>query len=254
MDKALAGVRVVDLTQFEAGAIVHDDAGLDGSRCHRGREPTRGDQGRRLGGEKPGEDSWYFLLLNANKRSITLNLKTPEGLAICKDLLRHADIVVENYAPGAIENLGLGYDVVKELNPRIIYASIKGFGSSGPYSEYKSFDMIAQAMAGTYSLTGMPDGPPLKPAPNVGDTGTGLHTAIGILSAYIQRLKSGKRQRVELSMQESVVILARVGLREHYSTGATAAYWCWWGNRDLTGLFPCHLGGPNDMSSSGRGL
>src|SRR6058998_2629014 len=106
--------------------------------------------------------------------------------------------MVENYAPGAIENLGLGYDVVQEINPRIIYASIKGFGSSGPYSEYKSFDMIAQAMAGAYSLTGLPDGLPLKPVPNAGDTGTGLHTAIGILSAYIQRSKRarGSVQRV----------------------------------------------------------
>ena len=163
---------------------------------------------------------------------------------------------MENYAPGAIENLGLGYDVVKEINPRIIYASIKGFGSSGPYSEYKSFDMIAQAMAGAYSLTGLPDGLPLKPAPNAGDTGTGLHTAIGILSAYIQRLKTGKGQRVELSMQESVVNLVRVGLREHYTTGKPVQrIGVGGGNRDLTGLFPCHPGGPNDyVFIVGRGL
>ena len=145
---------------------------------------------------------------------------------------------------------------MKEINPRIIYASIKGFGSSGPYSEYKSFDMIAQAMAGAYSLTGLPDGPPLKPAPNVGDTGTGLHTAIGILSAYIQRLKTGKGQRVELSMQESVVNLVRVGLREHYTTGKPVQrIGVGGGNRDLTGLFPCHPGGPNDyVFIVGRGL
>ena len=256
MDKALAGVRVVDLTQFEAGPSCTMMLAWMGADVIKVEEPTRGDQGRRLGGEKPGEDSWYFLLLNANKRSITLNLKTPEGLDICKELLRHADIVVENYAPGAIENLGLSYAVVREINPRIIYASIKGFGSSGPYSEYKSFDMIAQAMAGTYSLTGLPDGPPLKPAPNVGDTGTGLHTAIGILSAYIQRLKTGKGQRVELSMQESVVNLVRVGLREHYSTGKPVQrIGAGGGNRDLTGLFPCHPGGPNDyVFIVGRGL
>ena len=247
MDKALAGVQVLDLTQFEAGPSCTLMLAWMGADVIKVEEPTRGDQGRRLGGEKPGEDSWYFLLLNANKRSITLNLKTPEGLAICKDLLRHADIMVENYAPGAIENLGLGYDVVKEINPRIIYASIKGFGSSGPYSEYKSFDMIAQAMAGAYSLTGMPDGPPLKPAPNVGDTGTGLHTAIGILSAYIQRLKTGTGQRVELSMQESVVNLLRVNFREHYNTGKPAPrIGVGGGNRELSGLFACHPGGPND--------
>jgi formyl-CoA transferase len=256
MDKALAGVRVLDLTQFEAGPSCTLMLAWMGADVIKVEEPTRGDQGRRLGGEKPGEDSWYFLLLNANKRSVTLNLKTAEGLAICKDLLRHADIMVENYAPGAIENLGLGYDVVKEINPRIIYTSIKGFGSSGPYSEYKSFDMIAQAMAGSYSLTGMPDGPPLKPAPNVGDTGTGLHTAIGILSAYIQRLKTGTGQRVELSMQESVVNLLRVNFREYYSTGKPGPrIGAGGGNRELSGLFPCHPGGPNDyVYVTGRGL
>ena len=110
MDKALAGVRVVDLTQFEAGPSCTMMLAWMGADVIKVEEPTRGDQGRRLGGEKPGEDSWYFLLLNANKRSVTLNLKTQEGLDICKELLRHADIVVENYAPGAIENLGLGYD------------------------------------------------------------------------------------------------------------------------------------------------
>jgi formyl-CoA transferase len=256
MDKALAGVRVVDLTQFEAGPSCTMMLAWMGADVIKVEEPTRGDQGRRLGGEKPGEDSWYFLLLNANKRSVTLNLKTQEGLDICKELLRHADIVVENYAPGAIENLGLGYDVVQEINPRIIYASIKGFGSSGPYSEYKSFDMIAQAMAGAYSLTGLPDGLPLKPAPNAGDTGTGLHTAIGILSAYIQRLKTGKGQRVELSMQESVVNLVRVGLREHYNMGKPLPrIGVGGGNRDLSGLFACHPGGPNDyVFMVGRGL
>ena len=124
-------------------------------------EPSKGDQGRRgIGGEPPGQDSWYFLVLNANKRSITLNLKHPDGVAIFKKLLQQADIMVENFAPGTIENLGLGYEVVKEMNPRLIYASIKGFGSSGAHSEFKSFDMIAQAMGGAYSLTGMPDGPP----------------------------------------------------------------------------------------------
>lgn len=246
MDKALAGVRVLDLTQFEAGPSCTLMLAWMGADVIKVEEPTRGDQGRSLGGP-PGKDSWYFLLLNANKRSVTLNLKTPEGLAICKELLQHVDIMVENYAPGAIENLGLGYEVVKQINPRLIYASVKGFGSSGPYSEYKSFDMIAQAMAGAYSLTGVPGGPPLKPAPTVGDTGTGLHTAIGILSAYIQRLKTGKGQRVELSMQESVVNLLRPSFREHYTTGKPLPrIGVGGGDRDLTGLFACHPGGPND--------
>jgi formyl-CoA transferase len=247
MEKALAGVRVLDLTQFEAGPSCTLVLAWMGADVIKIEEPTRGDQGRRLGTQQPGHDSWYFLLLNANKRSITLNLKHPDGLAICKDLLQHADILVENFAPGTIENLGLGYDVVRALNPRLIYASIKGFGASGSYSEYKSFDMIAQAMGGAYSLTGMPDGPPLKPAPTVGDTGTGLHTAIGVLSAYIQRLKTGKGQRVELSMQESVVNLLRPSFRMHYTTQQPVPRVGFGGGgRDLTNLFACHPGGPND--------
>ncbi len=247
MERALEGVRVLDLTQFEAGPSCTLMLAWMGAEVIKVEEPTRGDQGRRLGSQRPGDDSWYFLLLNANKRSITLNLKDPDGLAIFKDLLQHADIMVENFGPGTIENLGLGYDAVKAINPRIIYASIKGFGSSGPYSEYKSFDMIAQAMAGAYSLTGMPDGPPLKPAPTAGDTGTGLHTAIGILAAYIQRLKTGKGQRLELSMQEAVVNLLRPNFRQHYTTHQPVPRVGFGGgNRDLTNLFACAPGGPND--------
>ncbi len=247
MERALEGVRVLDLTQFEAGPSCTLMLAWMGADVIKVEEPTRGDQGRRLATHEPGKDSWYFLLLNANKRSITLNLKDPEGLAIFKDMLLQADVMIENFGPGTIENLGLSYDVVKAINPRLIYASIKGFGSSGPYSEYKSFDMIAQAMAGTYSLTGMPDGPPLKPAPTVGDPGTGLHTAIGILSAYIQRLKTGKGQRVELSMQEAVVNLLRPSFRGHYMENAPLPRIGFGGGyRDLTNLFACHPGGPND--------
>ena len=247
MEKALEGVRVLDLTQFEAGPSCTLMLAWMGADVIKVEEPSKGDQGRRLAADQGEQDSWYFLLLNANKRSITLNLKSPEGLAMFKRMLPHADIMVENFGPGTIENLGLSYEVAQEINPRIIYASIKGFGSTGPYSEYKSFDMIAQAMAGAYSLTGMPDGPPLKPAPTVGDTGTGLHTAIGILSAYIQRLKTGKGQRIELSMQEAVVNLLRPSFRGHYTTDAPLPRIGFGGGyRDLTNLFPCHPGGPND--------
>jgi formyl-CoA transferase len=248
MEKALAGVRVLDLTHFEAGPSCTMMLAWMGADVIKVEEPTRGDQGRRaFGGEAPGGDSWYFLLLNANKRSVTLNLKDPEGMAIFKELLKHADVMVENYGPGTIENLGLSYEVVKQINPQIIYASIKGFGTTGPYSEYKSFDMIAQAMAGAYSLTGMPDGPPLKPAPTVGDTGTGMHTAIGILAAYVQRLKTGKGQRLELSMQEAVVNMLRASLRQHYTAdGPVPRVGFGGGNRDLTNMFACRPGGPND--------
>jgi formyl-CoA transferase len=248
MEKALEGVRVLDLTHFEAGPSCSMMLAWMGADVIKVEEPTRGDQGRRgIGDAQPGMDSWYFMLLNANKRSITLNLKAPEGMAIFKELLLRADVMVENFGPGTVENLGLSYDVVKEINPRLIYVSIKGFGTSGPYSEYKSFDMIAQAMAGAYSLTGMPDGPPLKPAPTVGDTGTGMHAAIGVLSAYIQRMKTGKGQRVELSMQEAVVNVLRASLRQHYTTdGPVPRVGIGGGGRDLTSLFACRPEGPND--------
>ena len=211
------------------------------------KNPARAIRGAAWRGKKGDADSWYFLLFNANKRSITLNLKRPEGLAICKDLLRHADIVVENYSPGAAEKLGLGYDDVKQINPRIIYASIKGFGTSGPYSQYKCFDMIAQAMAGSYSMTGVPGGPPLKPSPNIGDTGAGLHTCIGILAAYIQQLRTGKGQRVEVSMQEAAINILRQIFREHYISGKPVQrIGAGGGGGYFSGLFPCRPGGPND--------
>jgi formyl-CoA transferase len=257
MEKALEGVRVLDLTHFEAGPSCSMMLAWMGADVIKVEEPTRGDQGRRgIGDAPPGMDSWYFMLLNANKRSITLNLKAPEGMAIFKELLLSADVMVENFGPGTVENLGLSYDVVQEINPRLIYVSIKGFGTSGPYSEYKSFDMIAQAMAGAYSLTGMPDGPPVKPAPTVGDTGTGMHAAIGILSAYIQRLKTGKGQCVELSMQEAVVNMLRASLRQHYTTdGPLPRVGVGGGGRDLTSLFACRPEGPNDyVFTRGTGL
>jgi formyl-CoA transferase len=248
MEQALAGVRILDLTHFEAGPSCTMMLAWMGADVIKVEEPTRGDQGRRgFGGQSPGADSWYFLMLNANKRSITLNLKAPEGMAIFKELLQQADVMVENFGPGTVENLGLSYDAVKEINPRIIYVSIKGFGTSGPYSEYKSFDMIAQAMGGAYSLTGLPDGPPVKPATNVGDTGTGLHAAIGILSAYIQRLKTGKGQCVELSMQEAVVNVLRANFSRHYNAdGPVPRAGFGGGGRDLTSLFACRPEGPND--------
>jgi formyl-CoA transferase len=157
------------------------------------------------------------------------------------------DIVVENYSLGTLESLGLGYDVLRSLNPRVIYATIKGFGTYGPYAPYKSFDMIAQAAGGAMSVTGLPGSPPVKPGPTIGDTGTGLHCAIGILAAYIQRLETGQGQKVEVSMQDAIVNFTRVAMLGHYLTGKPVERR---GNRILGmapgDIYPCAPGGPND--------
>ena len=210
MGKALDGIRVIDLTQFEAGTSCTQMLAWLGADVIKVEEPTRGDPGRNAMGSSPDRDAEYFLNLNANKRSLTLNLKSEEGKEILFDLLREADIMAENLAPDTLERLGLGYDVVSQVNPRIILARIKGFGTYGPYSGYKSFDPVAQAAGGAFCATGDPDGPPMKPGITVGDTGTGMHAVIGILAALWQRQSTGKGQVVELSMQDAIVNIARV--------------------------------------------
>jgi formyl-CoA transferase len=249
MEAALSGIRVVDLTQFEAGPSCTETLAWLGADVVKVEPPGRGEQGRGASTDQPGLDSYYFLLLNANKRSVTLNLRHPEGAEIMHELLRHADVFVENLRPGSVERLGLGYEAVRELNPRLVYAQVKGFPADGPYGEFLSFDPIGQAVGGAVSLTGSPDGRPLKPGPTIADTGTGLHCAIGILAALHQRERTGLGQRVEVAMQEAVINYCRISYARQALTGRSAERA---GNRSQLGLtapsdvFPCRPGGPND--------
>jgi formyl-CoA transferase len=246
MPKALEGIRVLDLTQYEAGPSCTQMLAWLGAEVIK-LEPPAGEAGRTALSDKRGEDAWFFLLLNSNKKGVTLNLKAPRGRTIFEALAKTADVLVENMGPGAMDRLGLGWDRLSRLNPRLIAASVKGFGAGGPYAEYKSFEWIAQAMAGAMSMTGSPDGPPTKAIGGLADTGAGLHAAIGILAALVQRQTSGVGQQIEVAQQDAVVNLLRIHLRDTYATGRPVPRQ---GNRSVnaapSNIYRCRPFGPND--------
>ena len=246
---SLAGIKVLDLTQFEAGPSCTEALAWLGADVAKVENPKGGDQGRLASSEDGVTDAYYFLIFNANKKSITADLKSEEGLAIVKKLAAEADVMIENFAPGVIERLGLGYDEVKKVNPSIIYAQVKGFAEDGPYSDFLSFDMIGQAAGGIMSITGEPDGRPLKPGATLGDTGTGMLMAISILGALYQKRETGEGQRITLAMQDAMLQYARLAISDTMKTGkpsARAGEGVVTGGNAPMGLFPCKPGGSND--------
>ena len=218
MSSALEGIRIIDMTHNQAGPACTQMLAWLGADVIKLEAPGTGDVARTNMADEHGE-SLFFLVLNANKRSLTLNLKTDDGKALFKELMTRSDVLVENFSPGALDRLGLGYDVLKEVNPRLVYATVKGFGTYGPYSGFKSFEPIAQAMGGAMCVTGWPDSPPTLMWPAIGDSGTGMHMAIGILAALQQRHRTGRGQHVEVSMQDAVTNLLRISLRDHQRLG-----------------------------------
>ncbi|MGE0824165.1 MAG: formyl-CoA transferase [Candidatus Binatia bacterium] len=247
MSNALKGIRVIDLTNNQAGPSCGQMLAWLGADVIKVEEPGKGDIARQSLSDKPGQDSLFFLTFNSNKRSLTLNLKSTHGKDVFRKLLATADVLLENFGPGVLERLGFGYPTLKQINPRLVYASIKGFGSFGPHSGYKSYEPIAQAMGGAMSVTGFPDMPPTFTWACIGDSGTGMHTVIGILAALMQRHATGEGQEVEVSMQEAVVNLVRVSLRDHQRFGKPVERT---GNQLGPGVpgttYRCHPGGPND--------
>jgi formyl-CoA transferase len=244
---ALDGIRILDMTQYEAGPSCTQALAWLGADVVKIEPPGRGDPGRSLA--VGGDYSAYFCNWNANKRSVALDLTKSAGRDVLLRMLPHYDIFIENYGPGVVERFELEYETLEAVHPLIIYVQLKGFGSSGPFAHYKSYDMVAQAASGAMSTTGELGGAPLLSGPTIGDSGTGVQAGMAILAAYIQRLRTGKGQRIELSMQEAVTYFLRTRL----------AFAGGWGEQAVprlgnimggapTGLYPCAGGGSNDYA------
>ncbi|MGE0701137.1 MAG: formyl-CoA transferase [Hyphomicrobiaceae bacterium] len=239
--QALSGIRVIDMTHNQAGPACAQIMGFLGADVIKLEEPKGGDVAR-----AQNNDELFFLVFNANKRSLTLNLKTDEGKDLFKRLIAESDVLIENFGPGALDRMGLGWKVLEKLNPRLIFATIKGFGTYGPNAHFKAYEPIAQAMGGAMCVTGFADGPPTYNWPAIGDSGTGMHMAIAILAALNQRHATGKGQHVEVAMQEAVLNLIRISLREHQRNGVPVRTGNQLGKNVPGTTFRCAPGGPND--------
>jgi formyl-CoA transferase len=211
--KALDGIRVLDMTHVQAGPSCTQILAWLGADVIKVELPGRGDITRGQLRDLPDVDSLYFTMLNCNKRSITLNTKTPEGKAIFTKLIEHCDVLVENFGPGVLDRQGFTWEKIAAINPRLTYASIKGFGA-GAFEDFKAYETVAQAMGGGMSTTGWEDGPPTSSGPQIGDSGSGIHMVAAILAALFQRTHTGRGQRVSVAMQDSVLNLIRVKMRD----------------------------------------
>lgn len=255
---ALEGIRILDMTHVQSGPSATQILAWLGADVVKLEAPT-GDITRKQLRDLPDVDSLYFTMLNCNKRSITLNMKSDEGKQLFIEMVKKSDVLVENFGPGAVDRMGFTWDRLQELNPRLVYASIKGFGD-GPYTHYKAYEVVAQAMGGSMSTSGFEDGPPAATGAQIGDSGTGMHAVAGILAALVQRGSTGRGQRVTVAMQHAVLNLCRVKLRDQQrlAHGPLAEY----PNEQFTDEVPrsgnasgggqpgwavkCAPGGPND--------
>jgi formyl-CoA transferase len=211
--KALEGIKVLDMTHVQSGPSCTQILGWLGADVIKVELPGRGDITRGQLRDLPDADSLYFTMLNGNKRSITLNTKTPDGKAIFSKLIEHCDVLVENFGPGVLDRQGFSWEKIQQLNPRMIFASIKGFGP-GKFEDFKAYETVAQAMGGSMSTTGFEDGPPTSTGAQIGDSGSGIHLVAAILAALFQRTNTGRGQRVSVAMQDAVLNLVRVKIRD----------------------------------------
>ena len=213
MSKALDGLKILDFTHVQSGPTCTQLLAWMGADVIKVERPGVGDATRKQLVDVEGADSLYFTMLNHNKRSLTLNSKNETGKKVLERLVKECDVLVENFAPGALDRMGFGWERIQELNPRMIMASVKGFGP-GPYEDCKVYENVAQCAGGSASTTGFRDGPPLVTGAQIGDSGTGLHLALGITTALLQREKTGRGQKVLAPMQDGVLNLCRVKLRD----------------------------------------